>query len=79
MIGANELTGDAGLEKAGQWKAWFRYTSLEGPCWAEAPCIPVGICFVYECVCLDGSTGPGGHYTLILLSWLLSGSTDRSS
>lgn len=32
MIGANELTGDAGLEKAGQWQAWLQYTSLEGPC-----------------------------------------------
>lgn len=32
MIGANKLTGDAGVEEAGQWEDWLRRTSLEGPC-----------------------------------------------
>lgn len=32
MIGANELTGDAGIEEAGQWQAGFRYAPAEGPC-----------------------------------------------
>lgn len=51
MIGANELTGDAGIEKAGQWQAWLRYTSLEGP--AELrPSRTRGNLFVYECVCV---------------------------
>lgn len=46
MIGANELTGDAGTEEAGQWQAWLRYTSLEGPCLAETLAAP------WEFVCV---------------------------
>lgn len=35
MIGANKLTGDAGVEEAGQWEDRLRRPSLEGPCWAR--------------------------------------------
>lgn len=50
MIGANELTGDAGIEEAGQWQAWLRHTSLEGPCWAETLAAPWELVCVWACV-----------------------------
>lgn len=68
MIRANELTGDTGLEDAGQWQAWLRYPSLKGPCCAELRYIPEGVCLCLS-VRLDTSNNLCGHYTPVLLSW----------
>lgn len=48
MIWANELTGDSGIEEAGQWQACFGYTPLGGV--PVAARLPHGNVSVYECV-----------------------------
>lgn len=47
MIGANELTGDTGLEEAGQLQARIRYTSLWRVPVEQRPLVPL-----WEFVCV---------------------------
>lgn len=49
MIGANELTGDARIEEAGQWQNWLS----GGPLLSRGPSVLMGIC-LYTSVCVSG-------------------------